>query len=69
MKHVGRLLAVGAFSGAWWFITRSPMVGLVTLGVGTVQVIQERDAPRMRFEGVILTSLVIAVANLYMERM
>jgi len=69
MRLVGRLLVVGAFTAAWWFITRSPMVGLVTLGVGALQVIQERDAPRMRFDGLILTGLVMAVANLYSERM
>ena len=69
MRLAGRLVAVAAFSGVWWFITRSPLVGWVTLGVGTVQVIQDRESAKMRFDGLIITSLVIAVANLYLERL
>jgi len=68
MRLVGHVLVVVALSAAWWVMTRSPLVFLVTLAVGTMRVVQERHSPRLSLDSLILSGVVVAVGYLYLER-
>ena len=63
-----KLLVVAILAAAWWVITRSTMVTACTLATGSMLVIQRRHAPGVPFDSLVLGSVVLAVANLYLER-
>jgi len=65
----GRLLFVAALAAIWWVITQSTMVTACTLAVGSMRVIQDRRSPTLPLDGLILSSVVVAVGNLYLERL
>ena len=69
MRLAGRLLVVALLAATWWGITHSPMVAACTLGIGAMRVIQERRESRLPFDGLLLMSVIVAVANLYLERL